>query len=113
MGLYTANDLGVISPNTRSNKVITIIAIPIPDSPMRPISNDVAVAVAATLTSSFPIKIVVIKRRGSERKSEIMRKRRGSSFCSCFNLALVKEKKAVSEPEKKAERKRRPITKKI
>jgi hypothetical protein len=56
------------------------------------------------------MRIVVIRRRGSLRRLERRRKSRGSFFWTCFNLALVREKKAVSEPEKKAERKRRPTT---
>jgi hypothetical protein len=100
--------LGVTSPNTSNKILITTIVTPVPASPIRLINKDVAVAVAATLTSSFPMRIVVIKRRGSLRRVERRRKNRGSSFWTCFNFALVKEKKAVSDPEKKAERKSRP-----
>lgn len=107
-----ANVFGVTSPNNKSRKVITPIAIPIPFSPHISMDTDATKVDAAIFTNILPIRTAESNRTG---------------FCNKDLIALVllplssifrrvkefREKRAVSEPEKKAESMSRINTKKI
>lgn len=61
------------------------------------------------LTNIFPVKIVINVFCGSSRSLMIEFTRQPlTSFCIFFNCSLLRENKAVSEPEKKADKIKKP-----
>jgi len=116
IGLATINEIlfaflvakvfGVISPKTRIRKVITPVAIPNPLEPYNPIKTTVAKEAAPILTKLFPIKIVIMSLRGFF----LILYKASAPFFLCFRKVLtfteLSDIKAVSTPEKKADKKR-------
>tara|TARA_Y100000310_G_scaffold131339_1_gene130566 strand:+ start:882 stop:1289 length:408 start_codon:yes stop_codon:yes gene_type:complete len=99
-----ANVFGVISPKTRMKKVITPVAIPTPADPNKSVKATVAIEAAPILTRLLPIRIVMINLCGfcfilCSVSDPLL-------FCLSKELILIvlRDIKAVSIPEKKAEK---------
>ena len=94
----------MISPKTSIKKVMTPVATPTPLDPKRFVKIIVASDAAPILTKLFPIKIVIIN---LEEFCFIL-KRAWDPFLSCLSSALTfirfSDIRAVSIPEKNAEK---------
>ena len=98
-----ASDLGVTSPKTNIKIVITIVEIKVPLLPYKSIAIDVAIADAPILTTLFPIKIAPNNLFGFSTRLLINFAFFSLSSTIRLNLILLKETRAVSDAEKKAE----------
>jgi hypothetical protein len=116
-GDENANNFGVISPNISIRIVISIISIVIIKvcdkcgKYLFPILIAIRAAEdeAATFTIVFPSRIMMSNSRGFFRSLKIRLLLRLLFFSIFFSWIFVSEKKAVSEPEKKADKSRKPM----
>jgi hypothetical protein len=83
----------------------------IPLSPQIDMAIAVAIADIATLTRLFPSKIVPISRSGLSRTRSTSLALLGLVSARCLRRNLLRAIRAVSDPEKKAEKPKRTITK--
>jgi hypothetical protein len=106
-GVVKANNLGIISPNISKS----VVMITISEVMMRDFVSGVeifrayrvAMAVATTLTIVFPSRTMISSCLGFCSSDNIRLALALFSFSSCFIWIFVREKKAVSAPEKNAE----------
>ena len=84
--------------------VITAVAIPIPLLWKSSIANAVAKAEAPMFTALLPTRIVPNSLLGSSLSLLTKSAPLIPSFCMCLALVLLKDVKAVSDAEKKAEK---------
>ena len=113
-GKVTAMVLGVISPTSRSMGTMTRMLIqPASSAPKMFMRMAAMLADEAMLTNSLPQRMEMMSRRGSSRRAW-MPSEAGSrvlrSFCRWIRL---REKRAVSEPEKMADPERRTTWRRI
>ena len=98
-----AKVLGVISPKTKSKKVAYPTARPSPFCPLTRIKAWVTKALVVIFTSIFPVRMVFSVRRGESNNCAIRALCLGFFSFSLRNCILDKEKRAVSEAEKRPE----------
>jgi hypothetical protein len=104
IGLETAIVFGVTSPNSSSNGTITSrLIITTLSGAYSEIRIEVMLAAAAMLTSSLPLSIEMISFLGWSSSSWMVSERGFCSLRSCCRSSREREKRAVSELEKKAE----------
>jgi len=101
-----ANDLGKISPKMRMSIVIIPVAIPTALDLKVEMAMDVAMAEAPIFTRLFPIRIVVKSVWESSFIFKIRCPVFEPSLAICRAFILLIEKRAVSEEEKKPDKKR-------
>ena len=108
--LFTANIFGLISLMTSMRKVtiktfrIIPISLLIPTCSQSRVVKIAAIDAAVTFTDVLPMRMVIKSRRGVERSFTTRCARFDFSSINFSRIILLMEKKAVSEPEKKAER---------
>ncbi|MFA7139337.1 MAG: hypothetical protein WC151_12555, partial [Bacteroidales bacterium] len=98
-----ANDFGVISPNIRINKVIIPVATPTPVLPNASMAKDVIKDDAPILTTLLPISMALNSLLGSLSNLFILFAPFSLFSTICLTRILLKDIKAVSEAENKAE----------
>ena len=105
---FIARVFGVTSPKIRRTNTVIGTARTEPKSGPRSWTKRTAeVAAIPTFTISFPISIVAMRSAGFWRNLKISSALLFPSFASLSNLKVLSEKKAVSEAEKRAERRTR------
>ena len=102
-GYRTARLFGVTSPQSRSMSVVATIAMYSPPSPYRRSASEVEVTASATLTNSLPIRKVMIRLVGCWSMAAMRRPTMPPRSRMRSTWTVLSEKRAASDPEKKAE----------
>ena len=101
---WIASVFGVISPKRSSTGTMISRFTHLLSAPSNRITMAADIAEAATLTSSLPIRIVTINCRGCESRRSIRVARALPARRICSSCNRFREKSAVSELEKNADR---------